>query len=540
MGFIGRGHTWSSNNKGTGKKRTRIDMALVNAEWNSQFQDSKLLHLSQNGSDHCPIMLALPFSREKTLKAEMISKELDKWLQIQNDFNKQKSRDNFVKDMDYNTKYFHTLTKRKRERNNIDSLKDFEEWCQLIHQCITTTSLSVLLNGSPCDDFHPTRGIRQGISADLLSPYLFILAMKWFSRTMVVAHHSKISKGISAARRAPPVNHILFADDCIIFTHANLTSVNNLLQVLQDFSSQSDQVINFDKSAIHFSNNLDPSICNTLSQILGVKPMDKNEKYLGSSLIIGNSKVKDFEDIQLAFERRLGNWQGTTMHQAGRTTMVKVVLNSIPTYQMSSFKIPKKLLKKLDSIQRRFWWGYKSNIGTNLIFWKNMCTSKDLGGLAFRDSEMLKIMLYLQNFLHIGSEKNNTSWVWKGIEQGLFILQQHYCFEVNNGKTTRIWMDRWIIGMSDKVEPIDPSHLQYVFVSELIITETNSWNLSLLNTLFLPEVVNKIKAMQLSTSEEDVLRWIISRDGNFTVKSTYNKLTENRFQNKLVVSNVPK
>lgn len=68
MGFIGREHTWSSNNKGTGRMRSRIDMALVNADWNSQFQDYKLLNLSQNGSDHCPIILVTDYSQPKLWK----------------------------------------------------------------------------------------------------------------------------------------------------------------------------------------------------------------------------------------------------------------------------------------------------------------------------------------------------------------------------------------------------------------------------------------------------------------------------------------
>ncbi|XP_026438899.1 uncharacterized protein LOC113337439 [Papaver somniferum] len=247
---------------------------------------------------------------------------------------------------------------------------------------------------------------------------------------MVESQHSKSIQGISVSRGAPPINHLLFSDDCLIFTHANLTSVNNLLQVLQDFSSQSGQVINFGKSYILFSNNMDLVVCDSLSNILGVQPMSKNEKYLGSPLIIGRSKVK-------AFERRLGNWQGTTIHQAGRSTMVKAFLNSIPMYQMSTFKMPKKILKKLDSIQRKFWWGFKSNKGFNLISWQNMCLSKDLGGLAFRDLEMMNHALlaklawrichnsdnllgqllqakYHKNeeFLHLHGERSNSSLVW--------------------------------------------------------------------------------------------------------------------------------
>lgn len=35
-----------------------------------------------------------------------------------------------------------------------------DNWCQLVRQCISTVSTSVLLNGSPEDIFKPTRGLR--------------------------------------------------------------------------------------------------------------------------------------------------------------------------------------------------------------------------------------------------------------------------------------------------------------------------------------------------------------------------------------------
>ncbi|XP_026396242.1 uncharacterized protein LOC113290868 [Papaver somniferum] len=55
--FIGKDYTWNNNNMGTGAIKSIIDMALVNGSWNLNFPDTGLLHLTQLGSDHSPIML---------------------------------------------------------------------------------------------------------------------------------------------------------------------------------------------------------------------------------------------------------------------------------------------------------------------------------------------------------------------------------------------------------------------------------------------------------------------------------------------------
>ncbi|XP_026399828.1 uncharacterized protein LOC113295717 [Papaver somniferum] len=57
IGFIGKNFTWSNNNMGTGSIKSRIDMDLGNGNWYLNFPNSRLHHLSQIGSDHCPIML---------------------------------------------------------------------------------------------------------------------------------------------------------------------------------------------------------------------------------------------------------------------------------------------------------------------------------------------------------------------------------------------------------------------------------------------------------------------------------------------------
>ena len=47
---------------------------------------------------------------------------------------------------------------------------------QLIISCVSSTSTSLLFNGSKLPAFYPSRGIKQG---DPISPYLFILCMEF-------------------------------------------------------------------------------------------------------------------------------------------------------------------------------------------------------------------------------------------------------------------------------------------------------------------------------------------------------------------------
>ncbi|XP_026417077.1 uncharacterized protein LOC113312548 [Papaver somniferum] len=57
MGYSGSHHTWSDGINGKGYKRASIDMALQNSNWLREYPDSKVIHLSFLGSDHCPILL---------------------------------------------------------------------------------------------------------------------------------------------------------------------------------------------------------------------------------------------------------------------------------------------------------------------------------------------------------------------------------------------------------------------------------------------------------------------------------------------------
>lgn len=99
----------------------------------------------------------------------------------------------------------------------MDRMSFTQSWVDLIMTCLTTVSYSVVLNGSKGESFKPSRGLRQG---DPLSPFLFLICSEGLSSLLRLAIVEDSIKGVRASRYGPPVSHMFFADDCIIFEKA--------------------------------------------------------------------------------------------------------------------------------------------------------------------------------------------------------------------------------------------------------------------------------------------------------------------------------
>jgi len=84
-------------------------------------------------------------------------------------------------------------------------------------------------------------------------------------------------------------------------------------------------------------------------------------------------------DIQPLIDKiagRLPTWKGKFLNRAGRLTLVRSVLSSIPTYFLMVFAPQKWAIRQVDKIRRSFLWKgtADANGGHSLVKWSMEAT----------------------------------------------------------------------------------------------------------------------------------------------------------------------
>jgi len=118
-------------------------------------------------------------------------------------------------------------------------------WIHWMSMCIESVDYSVLINGEQVGPIIPGRSLRQG---DPLSPYLFIICAEGLSSRIRDAEIQGELTGTKVCRRAPPVSHLLFADDYFLFFKADEMQVNVMKNILSTYELASGQAISLPKS----------------------------------------------------------------------------------------------------------------------------------------------------------------------------------------------------------------------------------------------------------------------------------------------------
>ncbi|GAU46303.1 hypothetical protein TSUD_283280 [Trifolium subterraneum] len=127
---------------------------------------------------------------------------------------------------------------------------DFErayDTLKWMRACIFESSMSILVNGSPTEDFKVERGLRQG---DPLSPFLFLIVAEGLTRLMKRAVEIGKFKG-HQIRNNIQFQILQFADDTILMGEGSWHNVQTIKTLLRSFELVSGLKINFVKSKLY-------------------------------------------------------------------------------------------------------------------------------------------------------------------------------------------------------------------------------------------------------------------------------------------------
>jgi hypothetical protein len=119
-----------------------------------------------------------------------------------------------------------------------------------------------------------------------------------------------------------------------------------------------------------------------------------NEKYLGMPSDVGRSLNGAFKFLRDKVWKHVQGWIEMILSAGGNEVLIKSVVQAIPTFSMSLFKLPRGLCLHINSLIRSLWWGSKKGKRhTHWVSWEVMCSPKADGGLRFRDIELFNIAL---------------------------------------------------------------------------------------------------------------------------------------------------
>ncbi|XP_059454900.1 uncharacterized protein LOC132185097 [Corylus avellana] len=264
--------------------------------------------------------------------------------------------------------------------------------------------------------------------------------------------------------------------------YANWSEWVHIQEILDIYERASDQKLNKAKTSLFFSRNTHADTRAHILSLAVVSSTQRYEKYLGLPALIGRSKGHKENDSKMAW-----------------------------------------------------------------MSWKKLGRAKEKGGMGFRDLECFNVALLAKQgwrLIHntdslvarILQEKyypnasfqtsnlgRRPSYAWRSIWSSKKLLQEGMMWRVGDGKSIKIWHDRWIPSpVTYAVQ--SPVHIleSDARVCSLIDENTKWWNKELVYNILCKEEADIVCSMPICPRQQgDCMVWAGSRKGDFSVRSAY-------------------
>ncbi|XP_050217536.1 uncharacterized protein LOC126668373 [Mercurialis annua] len=424
----------------------------------------------------------------------------------------------------------------------------------LVMNCIRSPSFYIAWCGNKGDSFVSSKGLRQG---DPISPHLFVICMEYLSRTLSnTSNVFKFHHGCGPLK----VNHLMFADDLLLFFYGDKNSIGFLMECLTEFRNTSGLQVNNSKSQVFFC-NVEDSTKRSITCMTGFKEGVLPLRYLGIPLISTKLSRDDCKGIIEKITSKIHSWNSKFLSYAVRMQLIQSVLLNMQVFWATILILPKNVISEIQRICSKFLWSGSSE-GRNkaMVAWKEIEKLKKEGGLSIKN---MKIWNRVANCKHVWHILNNpnalwvkwinnnklkrrslwsvkshnyTSWIRKGILSIREDVKKLIDFRIGNGVKTDFWNDPWLTGcsMSEKF-PKDKMRETGVpkNVAVASLWRNNSWHLPETNDPETEAAWNYIRSnSHINVEEEDTINWKVMKGEKFSISKTWEILRDHHPETK--------
>ncbi|XP_071926081.1 uncharacterized protein [Coffea arabica] len=416
-----------------------------------------------------------------------------------------------------------------------------EQVVDMFFRLVSNNWFSVLVNGEAAGFFRSSRGVRQG---DPVFPGLFVLVAEFLGRGL--QHLLGLQPGRCFATAGCPVPYLAFADDMLLFTRCSEECLSAIKGFLLEYETASGQRVNVNKSSFFLPLRATPDQEQLVTRVLGFRKQAFPFIYLGAPIYKGRRRGVLFDDILSRMRDRLGHWSTKLLSFGGKLVLARHVLASLPMYLLQVLNTPKVVLTQLGKICNSFLWDNKGERRIHWSSWDKLCFPIDEGGLGFRSfkdmAQAFAVKLWWRfrlgesiwaKFMHVKYIKGihpaeaSVEWAtgtWRRLVAIRHMAEQNIRWSLGEGLVD-FWKDRWVF--HEPLETVvDRSLKPHFIVSEFITRD--GWDETRLAQWVPGFVIQAIKDVPHDLDRKDMMVWVPSPTGGFTVKSAWDVLRQRR------------
>lgn len=225
-------------------------------------------------------------------------------------------------------------------------------WIAKIRKLVEGGSLCIRIDDENSCFFKPGKSLRQG---DPLSPLLFNLVADVFTRMLMKAAEQGLISGLLPQVVDGGIISLQYADDTLLFLENDIEKISNLKWILVCFEQMSGMKINYEKSDL-LTIGMSEDDSNTIAKVFCCKKSEFPLKYLGVPLHHSKLRKTDLQPVIDKIIKRIAGWRGRLLSYAGRLTLLRACLASIPIYLLSIIKFPRWAIDMINTHMGHFLW----------------------------------------------------------------------------------------------------------------------------------------------------------------------------------------